>query len=169
MKKIFCLLSCILLVLLMIACSGKKKDIQQPVNFYYLNSDISYNTPTGVISAEVREGAEFQNFKQLLEVYLKGPISSELQSLIPIGVKLQSCVIEEDSLNILFSPQFAELSGVKLTAVSSAILLTAHDYLGVQTLCIRVEGSQLDEKDMLVLSMDDIVLSDTLPSEMAKE
>ena len=169
MKKICWLLSCILLFQLLIGCSRKEEEILQPVNFYYINSEISYNTPNGVVQAEIREGAEFRDIEELLQVYLKGPVASELRSFMPLGVKLLSCVVDNDSIYILLSSQFAKLSGVKLTTACSAILMTTHDYLGINTLYVRVEGSQLDDKDTFILAMDDLVLSDSVSSEVPKE
>ena len=169
MKKICWLLSCILMFQLLLGCSRKEEEILQPVNFYYINSEISYNTPNGVIRAEIREGAEFQDIEELLQVYLEGPASPELRNFMPLSVKLLSCAVENDSIYILLSSQFAELSGVKLTTECSAILMTVHDYLGTNTLYVRVEGSQLDDKDTFILTMDDLVLSDSVSSELPKE
>lgn len=169
MKRISILLCCILVFQLLTGCKSADKDIQQPVNFYYINKDVSYNTPNGVISSEVREGSQFRNFEDLLRVYLDGPISSELQSMIPANTSLKFCSIDEDTVRVLLSSQFAELSGVKLTIVCSAILLTANEYLGAHTIQIQAEGSQLDDKDMFVLTVDDIILADTVVSETTKE
>jgi len=169
MKRICYLLSFILLLQLLFACSGKDEEILQPVNFYYINTEISYNTPNGVIDAEIREGSQFQNIEQMLREYLNGPVSSELVSLIPNEVTLLSCITDDDAVYVQLSSQFAELSGIKLTTVCSAMLLTVNDYSGVQTIHIRAEGSNLDDKDEFVLSMDDIVLAETVTSENTKE
>ena len=50
MKKICYLLSCLILLQLLMGCSNKEKEILQPVNLYYINSEISYNTENGVIA-----------------------------------------------------------------------------------------------------------------------
>lgn len=169
MKRICCLLSFILLLQLLFACSTKDEEILQPVNFYYINAEISYNTPNGVLGAEVREGSQFQNIEQLLREYLKGPVSSEMVSLIPNEVTVLSCITDNDAVYILLSSQFAELTGIKLTTSCSAMLLTVNDYSGIQTIHVRAEGSSLDDKDEFVLSMDDIILTETVTSENTKE
>lgn len=169
MKKICLLLCHIMLFQLFVGCSGKEDNIQQPVNFYYINKEIMYNTTEGVIGSEIREGAKFMDFDDLLRVYLEGPASSHLHSLLPNGTSLLSCAIEDKTAQILLSSQFSELSGIKLTTVCSAILLTARDYADVQTIYVRAEGSRLDGKEEFVLSLDELVLMDTETSDDPKE
>ena len=169
MRKL-CLLFCSILILqLLVGCSKKNEDIQQPVNFYYTNKEITYNTSEGVFRAEIREGSQFQDLEDLLHVYMQGPISSSLESLLPGGVSLLSCAVENEIAYIRVNTQFSDLSGVKLTTVCSAMLLTAHDYNGVQAICVRAENSKLDDKEEFYLSLDDIVLLDTVASEEPKE
>lgn len=169
MKKIALLLTAVLVLQLLLGCSGKEEEIVQPVNFYYVNREITFNTAEGVISPEIHEGAEFQNLEDLLRAYLKGPDSAHLQSLLPGGTTLHSCIVEDGSAHIQFSSQFSNLSGVKLTTVCTAILLTAHDYMDVGSISFRSMGAKLDDKDDFILSIDDIVLEDAVTSEEPKE
>ena len=169
MKRISILLCCILVFQLLVGCVAADKDIQEPVNFYYINKDISYNAPNGVISSEIREGSQFHDFEDLLRVYLAGPISSELQSFVPVDTSLMTCDVDENTAYVLLSEQFAKLSGVKLTIASSAILLTANESFGIQTIRIQAENAQLDDKEAFVLTMDDIILTDATMSENIKE
>ena len=169
MKKLCFLLCCILSLQLLIGCSRNNEEIQQPVNFYYINKEISYNTEQGVICSEIREGARFSSLEDLLREYLAGPDSLDLQSLMPDSVSLQSCVVENETVHICLSSEFAGLSGVKLTTVCSAILLTVHDYVGAQTIYVSAANEKLDDKDVFQLSMDGIVLMDTVASMETKE
>lgn len=169
MRKFCCLVCCILTLQLFAACSRSNDEIQQPVDFYYINKEISYNTQDGVIGSEIREGSQLYTLEDFLRVYLKGPVSSNLQSLMPDGVSLLSCTVENETVYIHLSSQFSALSGIKLTTVCSAILLTVHDYTGVQTICVSAENAKLDYKDVFQLSMDEIVLMDAVESLEAKE
>ena len=162
MKNLLILLCCLLLLSMLPACSGEQEDFQVPVNFYYCNKEISYNTPAGVIQSEVREGKNFHNdLEPFLSAYLKGPVSTDLRSLIPSNVSLVSCEANEEMITIVFSAQFAELSGIELSTVSSALLMTVYDYTGVETLKICVTDRQLDDKDEITLTLSDIELMDT--------
>jgi len=162
MRKICILLCCVLILQLFCSCSGKREDFREPVNFYYGNKEISYNSPTGVIRAEVREGSSFHgNLTAFLLAYLLGPASTELYSFIPSDVYVVSCEVNENTATIVLSAQFADLSGVELSAACSALLMTLHDYTGAETLIISAKDSQLDAKDEIIIQMGDIVLMDT--------
>jgi len=117
----------------------------------------------------MREGADFYSLEDLLIAYLRGPLSSELQSMIPNGTSLLSCVVEDNIAHINFSAQFASLSGIKLTTVCSAFLLTVNGYAGIHTVSIQAENAKLDDKEAFVLSVDDIVLMDMVTQQESKE
>ena len=80
-----------------------------------------------------------------------------------------TCDVDENTAYVLLSEQFAKLSGVKLTIASSAILLTANESFGIQTIRIQAENAKLDDKEAFVLTMDDIILTDATMSENIKE
>ena len=162
MKKICLMICCILILQMLNGCGGKTEEFKEPVNFYYSNKEISYNSPDGVIQSEQREGAGYHgNLTAFMHAYLRGPVSAELETVIPSDVYLVSCEIIGDTANITLSSQFAKLSGVKLATACSSILLSVHDYTGVEAVCIRAKDAKLDDKDDLVLTMNDIVLIDT--------
>jgi len=162
MKKICLLLCCVLFLQVFTACTGKNEEFEVPVNFYYCNRDIFYNSPSGVIQAEIREGVNFNDdLIAFLNAYLQGPISSELQSFIPSDAYLVSCSVRGDVAEVTFSSAFSRLSGVRLSMVCSAILMSAHDFSGVQTLHIQAKDALLDDKDEYVITLDELVLIDT--------
>lgn len=163
MRKICILIVCIMILQILCGCAGKKQEFQDPVNFFYCNKEFSYNSPTGVIRAEVREGAGFHgNLTACLRAYMLGPSSTDLQRLIPTNVYMVSCENMGDEVTIVMSSQFSELSGVELSAACSALLLTVHDFTGAETLRISAKDSRLDDKDELLLNLADIVLIDTV-------
>ena len=163
MKKLSLLICCALLAQLLCSCAAKKEEMKEPVNFYYCNSNIAYNSPTGVIQAEVRESAGFHgNLLAFLRAYLQGPVNSELKRFVPADVYVVSCQIDADRVILVMSSQFSNLSGIELTTACSALLMTIHDYTGAQTLQISAKDAQLDDKNEIILTMDDIVLIDTV-------
>lgn len=169
MRKLTLLLCLVLLIQLFPGCSSGKDEFITPVNFYYVNKEITYNSDKDVINSEVREGAQFRNTDDLLKAYLSGPLSDDMQNLIPLGTTLISFTTEDDSAYIQFSSHFSGLSGVRLISASAALLLTVHDYAGINQITISAENSQLDDKDELTLSMDDIVLFDAIAVDEQKE
>ena len=163
MKKIALILSVLVVLNLFCGCTAKKEEFEEPVNFYFGRKEIAYNSPSGVIQAELREGASFHNnLTACLRTYMLGPASSHLQRLIPADVYLVSCQLEEETAAVVMSSQFSELSGLELSTACSALLMTIHDYSGVQTLKISAKDALVNDEDEFVLSMDDIVVLDTV-------
>ena len=162
MKRFTIFLCCVLLLSAFCSCSAKDEEFEAPVNFYYCSKEISYNSPTGVIQPEIREGVGYyNNLTAFLRAYLLGPVSDELVSFIPADAYLVSCHVDEGVATVVMSTQFAKLSGVDLSAACSALLMTIHDYTGANTLKVSAKDSLLDAKDEFVITMDEIVLMDT--------
>ena len=162
MKRTILLICCFLLIFLLCACNARKEDLQEPIHFYYANSEITFHSDDGVLTKEVREGAGFHgNLSAILHAYLRGPEAPGMESIIPSDVYLVSCRIEDTAATIVLSSQFSSLSGLKLTTACSGLLLTLHDCAGVDILSIQAKGERLDGRDSIILSLDDIVLTDT--------
>ena len=161
MKKISILL-CVVLVLQMLSgCFSKEEDFREPINFYYYSNEVNYNSSTGIICPEVREGAGYHgNLTGFLQSYLNGPKSSAVRKIIPSDVYLVSCELNDDVIKILFSKSFENLSGIDLSVACCALLLTVHDYTGVNTIVISAKDGKIDDKDSITFTMDDIVLMD---------
>lgn len=161
MRKISFFLCCVLLLQILCSCSVRKEEFENPVNFYYCRREISYNSPQAVLEPEVREGKSYHgNLFAYLHSYLYGPVSQELETLIPSGVYLVSCSVDDGVADIMFSSQFSKLSGIELTTACSGVLLSLHEFADVNAVRITAKDAQLDDKDIFELSLDDIVLLD---------
>ena len=166
MKRIGIFLCCILILQMLCACNAKTDNFKEPAYFYYCNQEVSYNTPTGIIQPEIREGAELhENLTAFLHAYLRGPVSQDLQRTIPADVYLVSCAADTDTVSIVFNTQFSKLNGVKLICACSALLMSVHDFTGAQTLAISVKDGMIEEKNVFIITMDDIVWMDTVTIE----
>lgn len=163
MKKLCFLLCCVLALQLFSGCTKKNENFQVPVNFYYSTKEITYNTPDSVIQAETREGAGYaDDVEAFIQAYLQGPVSSDLQRIMPSDVYLVSCEVEGDTVCIVLSTQISKLSGISLLTACSALFLSLQDFAGTQTLQISADETLLDDKDMLTITADDIVLVDAV-------
>ena len=166
MKRILCLICCILLLPIFSACGNRKNELQEPANFYYLNSNIAYNTSSGVISAEQREAILFHDDLVLfLKSYLKGPTSLNLEAVIPSTVTLESCAYEDGIVYIAFSEDFSKLSGTRLTIACSALLMSLNEYMGASGVNVCANGELIDGKEEFQIFMDDLVLIDPIHTE----
>ena len=162
-KMILCICMC---ALLLCACSGKEPVYLEPVNFYYCNQTVSYNSPAALISPEIRESAGFENdINKFMEEYLKGPISDELKMVIPTGTTLCNARVQDNVVLLDFSHEFANLSGIDLTTSCVCIVKSLHEFAGIESVVFRADSSLLDEKDSFTLSMEDIVTMDTVTME----
>ena len=166
MKKLTILLCCILLLQLLCACNGNTEEFTTPVNYYYTNETVHYNSVSGVLRAEVREGASLQgNITAYLHSYLRGPTSDDLKSAIPPEVYLVSCSVDGNVATIVLSSNFSKLTGVDLSTSCSALLLSVHDFAEIDTVHFSAKDAKLDDKDVYTITIDDIILLDTVSME----
>ena len=148
------------------ACSHKNPEPLAPANFYYCNRTVSYNTPDGVISPEIRETSGFENdIRKYMDAYLCGPVSDELYMIIPDNTILLSVQIQGTSVQLDFSKELANLSGIELTNASVCLIKSLHEFAGVETVTLTAEDSLLDERESFTLSLEDIVTMDTVTVE----
>jgi len=97
MKRLLCLL--LSLTLLLAGCRFASK-AEAKTTFYYCRTEYSYGEKYGVISPEQREiSANTSDLKNLLALYLVGPLDEELTSPF-IGTKLLSATAEEGHVMI---------------------------------------------------------------------
>ena len=161
MKRLMSILLAVVILISLSACNRTDDSLQEPVKFYYCNEEISYNSVSGVICEELREGAAYHGeLEKLLKDYLSGPVSSDLYSLLPSGTELISCSVSGSKTALTFSAEFADLSGVQLSTACSCIVLTLHAYAGIETVQFRVRDGQLENQDSLIIHISDIVLMD---------
>ena len=158
MRKLCVFLCCVLMLHMLAACGAKAEDFEVPVHYYFINKEITHN---GVIQAEIREGADLHgNLTAYLHSYLRGPVSSDFIRTIPSDVYLVSCNLSDETAEIVFSNQFSKLTGLELVSACSALMLSINAFTGVDTICISTKNALIDEKDVFVITMDDIILTD---------
>lgn len=163
MKRLLCILCCIVLLPIFGGCRDREEEILEPANFYYLKENITYNSAYGVICPEIRESADLhKDLTMFIKLYLKGPESSEFEAAIPGDVSLVTCAVINETVTLTFSENFSKLSGAKLSAACTALLLSVHDFIGAESIRVSAKNSLLDEKEDIYLTMDDIVLIDSV-------
>ena len=127
---------------------------------------MSYHSPTGVISSEVRESSGFENdINGFMINYLQGPVTDELYTIVPANTVLRSAKVQGTVAQICFSKEFAELSGIDLTTASICLAKSLNEFMGVEWVIITAEDSLLDEKKSFTISMKEIVTMDAVTEE----
>ena len=161
MKLLKLLISVILILTTLPACSNSSQDIVSPVNFYYLAENIRYDNPTGVLMADVREAkGHEEDYVYLIEKYLSGPETPECVSPFPEGLQLESLNILTGKVSIVLSTQFAELTGHKLTLACSCLAKTLLEMTGVNAVTISAKGATLNGELSVTFTKNDFILTD---------
>ena len=166
MKRLLCLL---LALVLLSGCapqnslSGRETGVQ----FYYVVKEEDYFSSLGVMGCEARTLSEKQNsLEGLMALYLGGPVSSELTSDFPAGMRLvKTEQTEEDSreITLVFDDSLAELTGIRLQIVCACIARTVSEYAAnaYQTVNFRAEHLPLDnDQESISIRLSDLVLED---------
>ena len=123
MKRILCLILALTFLVLFPGC-GQEED--PAIRFYYLRSEYIYGTEDGVIAPEERE-IVVKDMGYLLELYLDGPQTESLVSPFPKGTHLISTHMQDGTLTLELSREFAVLDDVKLSLAAGCIASTCFD------------------------------------------
>jgi hypothetical protein len=138
----------------------------KPVQFYYRNADISFESSSTVILSETIDCEGLESHVQCLQLYLQGPSSDRLVSPFPDGLQLRSVHMEGQDLIVVMSEELAQLSGLELMIACGCIASTCMELTGAQRIVIRAENERLDGKYEIILDKDSLLLLDTsLPKE----
>lgn len=132
-----------------------------PGHFYYLRTESQFTGPDGIIAPEVRDMSEFQgNVGAILEAYMAGPESSDLESPFPRDAEILDWKIIRSSLHINFSDSFAQLSGVDLTLACACIAKTCMEVTDAHIVRIRANGALLNGSTYITMNEDNLSLMD---------
>lgn len=168
MKRILTLLLCT--ALLLCGCGTGQPKYDEPVTFYYQRTEYIFGQTDSVIAAETLEGAQINaNLSSLLEAYLQGPTSEQLQNPFPADTRIEKVTRQGTVLQLKMNDKFSQLSGMELTiacACLSKTVLSLTDCTAVQIILVgELPDTQriitMDNQSLLL--MDDIIT--TTPTE----
>ena len=159
MKRTIAMILFLSMTLGLIACEQPK--LRTPGTFYYLRTNTSYGVSDGVFAPEQREldGME-EDLNAVLELYCKGPITSGLETPLPAGTSILSHSLEKNVLTLVFSPQFAQLSGIELTLAAGCLSRTFLELTGAQKLILKADGALLGGQIAMEIFRGDLELQD---------
>ena len=163
MKRVVAMVLCLIFTAALCGCKKKDAEIQVPVNYYYCKNEYSYNSDSGIFCVEIHEGVDFRaNTKRMLDSYLLGPYIDGCINLLPENTRLVCCEMKDNALNLRFSEELSQLSGVRISMFCSCVTMTVADYTQIETVIFSAENSQLDNKDEIILNVADIAITDTV-------
>lgn len=161
MKRIFCLILAISLLFLLPGCKDKEEPILEPVNFYYRNAEISFDSSNGLISAQVTESAGYdRKFLDIINFYLKGPIQDHYNRTFPTGTQALSLEFIGANAQVVVTNDFARLSGIDLSIACACLSMTVMELTSSSSVTIRAESTTLGGNDSITMGIDNILLFD---------
>lgn len=159
MKKQLSLLLILALLLSLLGCNSESYD--DPGHFYYKRTQSLFEGSEGIIAPEVREMKDLRgNTERILQTYLQGPQSDDLESPIPRDTEILEWKMIHSSLHINFSSSFAQLSGVDLTIACACIAKTCMELTDAKTVRIRADGVLLNGSTYVVINEENLKLED---------
>lgn len=159
MKRILSFLLTLILLLPLSACGSDGP--QDPGNFYYLRTEAQYEGTDGIIAPEERELKDLRDdIGALLKEYLQGPSDKALESPFPRDTTLLDWQMIRGSLHLNLSDSFAQLSGIDLSLACACLARTCLELTQASTIRIRADGAMLNGSTYVILSNDNLFLSD---------
>ena len=138
-----------------------QRELRSPTSFYYYRTEPGFSGTDGVIAPETRELAGIEDdLDAILELYFQGPLSQELESLIPDACPAPQWRIEGDAMYLHFAPELADLSGVELTLAATCVTRTFLPLTGCTRLIFTAEDRRLNGEAALELTLDKLCLRD---------
>ena len=161
MKRIICLILCLLLCYPFMGCTAKEEALHSPVNFYYRTKTVKYNSDQGVIAPEVRESyGHEEDIAYLMEQYLNGPTGGKCISPFPAGTQVVQVDVMKNKVVIVLTSHISLLSGSELYIACTCLARTLLELTDVKEVQIISKDDLLDGKDSITIGADSFMLSD---------
>ena len=129
--------------------------------FYYCRTEPVFSGTDGIIAPEHRQlTVDVDHPEALLELYLRGPESRDLESPLPAGCAVPGWRLTEDTLFLHFSQELAQLDGMELTLAASCLARTFLELTGAGKLVLTADGRLLNGENSLILTRDQLILRD---------
>ena len=156
MKRMCCLLLCLVLLVSLFGCASSNRF--DPIRLYYKTADVSHSS--GLIGYELSEEPLTHTADGLAARYFSGPQDEALRSPFPKGTSFISAAWDGSILYMTVSDHMAELSGVNLSVAISCISLTFSQLNGVEDICISAENELLNGQESITIHSGSILLQD---------
>lgn len=166
MKRIICLVCIMAALSAFCGCSHAAGNYTRPVNVYYCAASVDYRSADGLFAKEVRDYYGWsERLLDFLNVYLAGPLKSDLVSPFPAGSKVNSLHTNGTSINVQLNASFSGLSSNELTLACACLSMTVLDITGAENVNIQIEGLG-DGNTNITMTRENMHITDlTVPEE----
>lgn len=158
MRKRIALLLCAALLLTLSGCSADTPMVEK--QFFYRRSGIDHASADGVIGSEGRDISAYSDTGAILQAYLSGPESQELESPFPRDSRVLSWELRNDTLHLTMNEAFCALTGIELTIACTCILRTMTGICPVTSIQFQAEDGLLGDEKVLTFSEGSVSLYD---------
>ncbi len=152
------------LLLALAACGSREADVQETLDFYYLDSaegEESLGSDNGALAVERRRLSQLPaTYGELLDVYFAGPVSAGLQSPFPAGLRCLETSLDETVLTVILSEVFDSLTGLDRSLASACIVCTLSQLPEVTGICLETEADVGADREARVYTAADFVSED---------
>lgn len=162
-KFISTLLSLLCLVVFSSCSVYKNSPSNTEVNFYYLRNSTEYNAEDGLLNAESRSVSEYssdEDWMNIINLYLKGPIDNNYISPFPAGTTLQRYSINNNAITVFLSNQISQLEGYDLTLACACLTKTIMESKSFHAVEIRAEGGKMGDFISITMTEESLLLLD---------
>lgn len=163
MKRTFCVILILTLLLGMTACHGER--LHDSVTFYYLrDSGQSSEAPAETFyAAEKRQYHNgTQDLRYYLETYLRGPLGDGMISPFPENTRLVDLQILDDRVTIRLSEEFTQLGGIRLSTACACLSLTVFDLTDAGYVTVISPATDKMPAVEITMSRANLILNDTV-------
>lgn len=168
MKRLIIML--LIPLLLLSGCTLPDRSIKDPVEFYYLRScsssdDYKDYFAEGAIVAESREASGHRDdLYYLISMYLRGPLSPQMESPFPSGSAVTKVWQEGDTLYVNLNAAAANAEDLQLTLVWACLAKTCMALTDAATIHLEsrdISGKMLFQK---TVTEDALIWDEPFPS-----
>lgn len=165
MKRIFCMLLFISMILCLWGC--QQKDPNVVLHFYYPRQNFGYDEMQGRFfqqsaQEELRNDIVYQSSKKVIDEYLLGPLDPALSNPFPTGTQLVSLRVEGAVLHMTLTDHLAELTGVPLIMACACLAKTAIILTNTAQVQIRCASASLDGEKVIVMGQGSVIFDDPI-------
>lgn len=161
MKRILCF---ILPLLILTGCALQKNEVQDPVSFYYLRAEVSYDDASGIISSETAEATgRIGDLRYLLTLYLAGPSNDQLRSPYPKNVALIDISVTHPAMTLTLEGAFDAMEDLEISKACACLALTCFGMTDCQTVSIHLLDREENSTKTIEITRDSLILEDLIP------
>ena len=154
MKRLFCLILALCLLLSGCALSGER--MKDPVTFYYPRREYQYGAADGVIASEQREASGHRrDLNYLLALYFMGPNDEALSSPLPRGVRFVKVGHDGTTVTLELTDTAQSMTEAEFTLACACITMTCLSITEAEIVTI-ISGSRT-----VTMNQDNLTLYDS--------